>query len=333
MLNWPNDQTLEILTKETTLNKEAKHNMSSSAQQQLDYSIYNLFKYLWQKKVWLIAIPFVISVITAFWTLSIANTYRSETVLSPTEEAVGGGIGNAAGQLGGLASLAGISVGGESTDQVTVALEIMRSRQFLADFVRNLNIKPQLFAATEWDRDTNTLVLNENMYDKATNTWLRVPEHGRPAEPTDLEVHEKFLQMLEIDKDGRSGLVTIALEFYSPVLAKEWLHALVAQVNREMRIRELESTKQNIEYLENQLQKIRDIEMRSVFFQLIQEQTKMLMLAEVRTDFVFSTIDPAFVPELKNAPRRALICIFAGFLSGFLTLSFFIISFLVVPRS
>ena len=32
------------------------------------------------------------------------------------------------------------------------------------------------------------------------------------------------------------------------------------------------------------------------------------MLAEVRPEYVFKTIDPAVVPEEKSKPSRALIC-------------------------
>ncbi len=33
------------------------------------------------------------------------------------------------------------------------------------------------------------------------------------------------------------------------------------------------------------------------------------MLAEVQEEFVFKVVDPAVVPEQKNSPKRALICV------------------------
>ena len=306
--------------------------MSKDINSQFDYSIYNLIRFLWGRRAWIIAISLSLTLLAALWSLSVANTYKSETVLSPTEEAVGAGLNNIAGQLGGLASLAGLSVGGETTDQVTVALEIIKSRQFIAGFVKKLNIKAELFAVESWDRESDTLSFNPDIYDPASKSWTREPLNGRPSEPTDLEVHERFLELLEVERDAKTGMVKVAVEFYSPALSKFWLESLVAQVNREMRLRELETTRENIEYLEEQITKINDVEMRTVFFQLIQEQTKNLMLAEVRTDFVFSTIDPAFVPELKYAPKRALICLLVAFLSGFLVVVWFTLLYLLSPR-
>lgn len=297
-----------------------------------DYSLHSLFRFLLTKKLLIIAIPIAVVFLTALWTLSVPNTFLSETTLSPTEEASGGGLNNLTGQLGGLASLAGISLGGDSTDQVTVALEIIKSRQFLASFVNKYNLKPELMAATEWDANTDTLVLNEDLYDANTSAWTRPVKNGRPAEPTDLEVYDKFIQILGVERDSTTGLIKLSLEFYSPALAQEWLSLLINQLNSDMRRREIQSTKENIEYLESKVEQIGDIEMKTVFFHLIQEQTKQLMLAEVRSDFVFTVIDPPYKPELKHAPRRALICIAAGFLSGFLVVAWFTFIFLISPR-
>ncbi len=58
--------------------------------------------------------------------------------------------------------------------------------------------------------------------------------------------------------------------------------------------------------------------MQSTFYKLIEEQTKSLMLAEVQEEFVFRVIDPAVVPELKDSPKRALICILGMLFGGLL---------------
>lgn len=299
---------------------------------QLDYSLHSLLKFLLAKKLLIVLIPFGVVLLTALWTLTISNTYLSETTLSPTEEASGGGLSNLSGQLGGLASLAGISLGGESTDQVTVALEIIKSRQFIANFVSKYNIKKDLMASSEYNAENNLLVIDPDLYDEQSQTWTRPSINGRPPEPTNLEVYESFLQRLTVERDPNTGLIKLALEFYSPHLAQEWLTLLVNQLNSGMRRREIQSAKENIEYLEAKVQQIGDIEMKTVFYQLIQEQTKQLMLAEVRTDFVFTIIDPPYTPELKHAPRRALICIAAAFLSGFLVIAWFTLIFLITPR-
>jgi len=57
--------------------------------------------------------------------------------------------------------------------------------------------------------------------------------------------------------------------------------------------------------------------MQTVFSQLIEEQTKTMMLAEVRSEYVFTTLDPAVIPEDKSSPKRGAI-VFVGLFVGLL---------------
>jgi uncharacterized protein involved in exopolysaccharide biosynthesis len=41
-----------------------------------------------------------------------------------------------------------------------------------------------------------------------------------------------------------------------------------------------------------------------------------VMLAEVRPEYVFKTIDPAVIPEEKSKPGRALICVLGTLIGG-----------------
>lgn len=297
-----------------------------------DYSLSALFRYLWHFIIPLSAIPLICTLIAVVWTLSIANTYLSDAILSPTEEAQGGGLQNITGQLGGLASLAGISVGDDSSDNVTVAIAIMQSRKFSKMFTEKYQLAVPLLAATEWDQETGELTIDEDIYNTESNAWVRTPKHGRPAEPTALELYELYRELISIERDSSTGLVHVSLEYYSPELAQKWLEAMIMEINNEMREREISFARKNIEYLTKQLENIDSIEMKNVFYQLIEEQTQKLMLAEVRTEFVFTVIDPPVVPELKHAPRRGLICILVLFITGFLTTSFFIVRFLVATQ-
>lgn len=59
--------------------------------------------------------------------------------------------------------------------------------------------------------------------------------------------------------------------------------------------------------------------MQTVFYQLIEEQTKTIMLAEVSKEYVLKTIDPANAPEEKAKPKRALIVVLGTMLGGILS--------------
>jgi uncharacterized protein involved in exopolysaccharide biosynthesis len=85
-----------------------------------------------------------------------------------------------------------------------------------------------------------------------------------------------------------------------------------------MRERVIAESTQNLDYLAEQLNKTSVAEMQSAFYQIVEEQTKSLMLAEVQEEFIFKVVDPAVVPELKAGPKRALICVLGTLLGGML---------------
>jgi LPS O-antigen subunit length determinant protein (WzzB/FepE family) len=114
-------------------------------------------------------------------------------------------------------------------------------------------------------------------------------------------------------------MVSIDIEFYSPTLAKKWLKLLVADLNEFMRIQDQKEAQASIDYLKEQLENIQVTTMETVFYQLIEEQTKNMMLTQVKAEYVLKTIDPAQVPEEKAGPKRALIVVLGTMLGGMLS--------------
>ena len=124
--------------------------------------------------------------------------------------------------------------------------------------------------------------------------------------------------VLSVSQDKKSSLVRIGVEFYSPTLAKQWVDWLVTDINDYMRAKDLNSANRTIDYLTKQLNSTSIADMQTIFYQLIEEQTKTIMLANVRQDYVLEIIDPAVVAEEASEPKRALICGALIVLGGFL---------------
>ena len=80
--------------------------------------------------------------------------------------------------------------------------------------------------------------------------------------------------------------------------------------------------KRSIAFLEKEMQSTTLVDMRSILFSLIEQQTEIIMLASVRSDYLFKVIDPAIVHENKSSPNRALICILGTIFGGFLSVIF-----------
>ncbi|MEN3158162.1 Wzz/FepE/Etk N-terminal domain-containing protein [Alkalimonas sp. NCh-2] len=274
-----------------------------------------LFVSLWKGKWFIIAVTFVFAVGSVLHALNLPNIYKSEVLLAPVAQEQNMRI---PGQLGGLAALAGVSLGaGSGADKTTLAIEVLRSREFIGRFIEKYDLFVPVVAAIDWDIATNTLILDKTAFNISTGQWVRDVKPPRKAKPSKLETYEEFMKLFNVSRDASSGMVRLTIEHYSPYLAKEWLDYLVLEINEEMRQRELQEAERSIAYLNEQVASTTLSDARTMLFSLIEEQTKSLMLANVRKEFIFQTIDHAIVPEQKSSPRRALIVIVFTILGGF----------------
>ncbi|MGR5208772.1 Wzz/FepE/Etk N-terminal domain-containing protein [Vibrio sp. PNB23_22_7] len=287
-----------------------------------------LFGALWKGKWIIIATTFIFAVGAVLYALSLPNIYKSDALLAPAESSSGGGLSKMAGQLGGLAALAGVNLGGGESSQTDLAVQVMKSRQFVEAFINKHDLLVPLMAAKDWDLANNKLILDEELYNPTTGEWLREPDGLRGATPTAQEAFEVFSkEVLSVNQDKESGLYTVSVKNYSPYIAQQWVNWLIEDINKVMRERTIAETSQNLAYLNTQLQKTAVADMQSTFYKLIEEQTKSLMLAEVQEEFIFKVVDPAVVPELKDGPKRALICVLGTLLGGMLGIAFILLHF------
>ncbi|BDR14775.1 Wzz/FepE/Etk N-terminal domain-containing protein [Vibrio sp. STUT-A11] len=287
-----------------------------------------LFKAIWKEKWIIVATTFVFAVASVLYSLSLPDIYKADALLAPTESSSSGGLSKMANQVGGLAALAGVNLGGAESSQADLAVQIMKSRQFVDAFINKHDLLVPLMATKDWDLANNKLVIDDEVFDQSTANWLREPEGLRGAKPTSQEAFEVFSKdILSVEQDKDSGLYTVSIKHYSPYVAQQWVNWLIEEINKVMRERTIAETSQNLDYLNIQLQKTAVADMQSTFYKLIEEQTKSLMLAEVQEEFVFKTVDPAVVPELKDSPKRALLCVIGTLLGGMLGVAIVLVRF------
>jgi len=278
-----------------------------------------LWNAIWSGKWIIIAITAIFALASVFYALSLPNIYKSEALLAPAQSEQQGGLGALAGQFGGLASLAGINLGGGKSDKTALAIEILKSRKFFSQFATKHNILPDLMAVKEWDLSTNSVIYNTEIYLPSNDEWLRQVKPPKQAKPSMQEAKKVFDGLLSIGKDKETGMVNISVEHYSPYVAKQWVDWLIQDINLNMKSRDKQEAEKSITYLQSQIDKTTIFEHKTLLFQLIEEQTKTLMFAEIRDEYVFKSIDTALVPELKAKPKRALIVILAVLLGGILS--------------
>jgi capsular polysaccharide biosynthesis protein len=240
----------------------------------------------------LLAIGTVIGAALGFGTsYLLPRIYRAEVVVTPaSDEGIqSGGLGALAAQFGGLAGIAGVNLGGGERKEEAKA--ILRSRVLLSQFVDDRNLLPTLFA---------------NRWNPQLAKWKSSDVDDIPTRNDAVEYLNK--RVLRISDDKSTGLTTVAVEWRDPIVAADWANALVDRLNGVVRGRDMAEAERNISYLT----KLADVavvtELRNGIYSLIESQTKRLMLARGREEYVFRIIDRASPPDNDDfvRPRRGL---------------------------
>ena len=278
-----------------------------------------LFSVIWQGKWLIIAITAVFAIGAVIFAIMQPNIYKSEALLAPASEEQGGGLSALAGQFGGLASMAGINLGGGGgVDKTQMAIEVMKSRQFTSQFIQKHNILPDLMAVDKWNMADDALIYDAELYNEQTKTWLREVKAPFKPEPSMQEAYKEFTKLVSVNSAKDTGMVTVSVEHLSPVIAQQWVTWLIEDINRVMKERDVDEANRSSQFLNKQIALTNVADIRSILYKLIEEQAKTIMFAEVRDEYVFKTIDPALVPEEKAGPKRALICVLGTLLGGML---------------
>lgn len=76
----------------------------------------------------------------------------------------------------------------------------------------------------------------------------------------------------------------------------------MADLNQVMKQKDIDEAQRNIAYLKVQLEKTSVADMQTVFYKLIEEQTKTLMLAEVNQEYVLKPWIPPWCRKRKPNP-------------------------------
>jgi len=256
---------------------------------------------LWKKKWLIVSTAFLAAVIAAGISLTMPNIYKAEVLLSPVStDGKAGGLSSALGSLGGLASLAGVSM--PSGGNVEENLAVLKSREFLWSFINDKKLMPILF---------------EDAWDSETKQWQ---ETDPEKQPSLWDAYRLFVKggFLSVSTDKDSGLVHLSVEWTDAGLAAQWSNELVLRLNQYLRQKAIEKSHATLQYLNEELAKTQVEDQRRALFELISQEQKKAMLANTQKQFAFQIIDKAVAPDKKSKPKRALIVILTAFVVGFL---------------
>jgi len=285
-----------------------------------DYEIdfRELIAVLWLNKKFIVIFTTFVALVSVLYSLSLTNIYTAQTVIAPTTSSSGSGLIS---QYSGLASMAGINLPqGGPENQMAVALNLVKSKKLLDSLMLYESFLPDLLAAKSWNMQTNTVIYNDALYDKKNNKWVRKVSLPYKQIPSSQEALAVFSGLVSISQNNKTQLVTLNVSHLSPVVAQQWSLWILKEINAILANMNIISTQASIDYLNNQIKITPYSELRTIFYQLIKEYTRSMMLAEVNPEYVLTTIDPPVIPEIKSRPKRSSICILGTLFGGMLSI-------------
>jgi uncharacterized protein involved in exopolysaccharide biosynthesis len=262
--------------------------------------------FLWRRR-WLLFILIAVGAAAgAGLSYRFTPLYKADALLIPSDETLGlnasGALGALGGSLGGLASLVGI---GGKGDKESEAIETLKSRSLTTSFIESNGLM---------------LILFHDRWDPLTKKWrVGLFDHV----PTLEDGYKKFDKSIRtVVENRKTGLITIAVTWEDPVLAKQWTQGLVDAANDLLRTQAIARSSLNLEYLRKASDATNIAEVKSTIFKLMETEIKKQMVAYGGKDYAYRMIDPPVVPERKDFPHRllfllggAVVCPMLGFLA------------------
>ena len=254
--------------------------------------------------IWLLLlISFCFAVVVAGISLALPNVFRGETTVAPAETNQQSSFPIPG--MEGLASLAGFAL--PASEKLEEHLAVLRSRDFVWRFIREYDLMPILFQ-DEWDAEDE-----------------RWKEADVEDQPNEWDAYRFFTRkVFSVEKDTKTGLVRITMDWYDPELAATWANRIVELLNEHLRNIATERSRKNLEYLNQELEGIKVSEMRQTLYQLIEQEQRTAMIVNTQKEYAFRVLDPAVAPDKKIRPKRAILTLLAGML-GFLLAAGFIV--------
>lgn len=221
--------------------------------------------------------------------------YRGTTILARAESeknSMGSGLSSALGSVSGFAALAGLGLGGND-EAIEESLAVLKSRQFTEEFIKDNNLMPVLFP---------------KLWDARAGHW----KEGIKKIPTLGKGFEAFDRIRKIERDSKSGLITLRVDWKDPVVAADWANRLPERLNTEMRDRARTQVGGSLGYLQKEYADTADVPTREAISHLIEGQIKRKMLANVTTEFSLHFVDRA-IPADLDEPVRPVKVVYVAF--------------------
>jgi uncharacterized protein involved in exopolysaccharide biosynthesis len=284
-----------------------------------EFILPELVRALWKGRVLIFGICLVCVLAAAAASWLYPKKYEATLLMSPvTNQSAGGGLGALGGavssQLGGLASLAGLSLGSGSGAKAE-SLATLQSEALTQRYIQEKDLLPVLFPR-KWDAQQKKW--KSSAPDKVPTLW---------------KGNQYFTENIrDLKENARTGLATLTIRWTDAKMAAEWANDLVKLANDYLRDKAIRESDRNIAYLKDQLTKTSDVGLQQSIYSLMESEIKKEMIARGSEEYAIKVIDPAVAPEKAVSPKPTLWILAAFCIGLILSCMYIILKRMVAPR-
>ena len=289
-----------------------------------EVSLYDLWRFFEEGRRWIFGMPLAGMCVAGLVAFVQVELYKGEVVIvSVAKSSATSGLLQR--QLEQFLPISQLASSFSAGNDENVTLAILQSRPFLEKFIEEHATRRALFP-DRWDRErgkwkkANASPLDHvrDAIDAVKNLFGSSDESRKTGDlgPTMTKSINYFRkEILNVDQDKNTSLVTVSLQRPDPEEAAKWANLLVDELNSYIRNQSIEGSKANIDFLEKRLLQTNIAQDRSMLLTLLQQEIQTLMMSQSPQPFVFKVIEPAVPGEEKSWPPR-LLFVAAGLMVG-----------------
>ena len=244
----------------------------------------------------------VVVSLTFVYALKIPNVYTSKTILIPTSEDGGSALAG----LGGLAAMAGISIGGGASMSPDTAFNsLLNNYTFMQEFV----VKNQILEHYHNPKEDENYV-----FALGFRGFYELFKSTADKENIDDEVFKivkKIKLNMSISSDNNSGLITVSYSDSNRVYPPLIIDAFLRDASAYLVQNNLNIIDKKLKYFSTEMQNADGFELRrslsSMISKIVEEKVIMKSKEYYQCD-VLTVANPAYIKD-KSKPKRGLILV------------------------
>ena len=260
-------------------------------------NIASYLNFFFENSKTLIWVTFVSALFSIIYALVQDKYYSASVTMIEADESNSGlsAFSNITEGFGGFSSIIGGLSGSVEGSKTSKALAILGSRTFVEEFIEENNLL--------------TIILSDD-WNIESQSWI-------DGEKDLFDAYMEFRNQIILEKDNKTNTYSLTVEWKDPKLSAIWANLLFKKINEKMSQEDREAAERNIQYLQSQLNKNEKVSIQNTLHSMIEQQSKIKMLANSQKEYAFEAIDLAIPPKERSKPQRRLI-VLVGTMIGFI---------------